>query len=134
MSSSTNRDQRRFTEVDFSRLERFTVGGALPQLEAILNEAEVVPAQSIPADVVTMYSQFVVQDLKTQHRRILVVCYPTDAEPVNGYISVLSPAGMSFIGLAVASVAKGAGSSGEEKVAHVERVRFQPEATGDYLT
>ncbi|MBC5784601.1 GreA/GreB family elongation factor [Ramlibacter sp. USB13] len=129
-----NNGERRLTELDFTRLSKFTAAGALPQLHDLLDEAEVVPARAIPGDVVTMYAQFVIRDLKLQNRQTLVLCYPADAEPAKGYISVLSPAGMGLIGLPVGAVARWVGPGGVESVAQIEGILFQPEATGDYLT
>jgi len=129
-----NFGERKLTELDFTRLKKLTAAGALPQLDDLLDEAEVVPAQAIPADVVTMYAQFIIRDLKMQRRQVLVLCYPADAEPAKGYISVLSPAAMGLIGLPVGAVARWIGPDGEESVAQIEEVLFQPEATGDYVT
>ena len=125
---------RKLTELDFTRLKKISARGALPQLESILDDADVVPARAIPAEVVTMYAQFIVRDLKRQQRRVIVVCYPSDAEPANGYISVCSPAGMGLIGLPVGATAKWTGPAGDESVVRIERILFQPEATGDYVT
>lgn len=131
---ASNFGERKLTELDFTRLKKFTAAGAMPQLDDILDEAEVVPPQAIPADVVTMYAQVAIRDLKMQRRQVMVVCYPPDAEPAKGYISVLSPAGMGLIGLAVGALASWTGPAGEESVAQVEEILFQPEATGDYVT
>jgi regulator of nucleoside diphosphate kinase len=129
-----NSGERKLTELDFIRLKKFTAAGAFPQLSDILNEADLVASRSIPADVVTMNSRFVIRDLKLQRRQILVVCYPADAEPATGCISVLSPAGMSLVGLSVGAFARWLGPDGVETVAHIEGILFQPEATGDYVT
>ncbi len=94
----------------------------------------VVAPQAIPPDVVTMYAQFVIHDERTDQRQTLVLCYPADAEPAKGFISVLSPAGLGLIGLPVGAQARWAGPGGEETVARIEAILFQPEATGDYLT
>ena len=131
---ASNFGERNVTELDFVRLKKFTAAGAMPQLDDILDEAEVVPAQAIPADVVTMNAKFVVRDLKLQRRQILVVCYPADADPTKGCISVLSPAGMGLLGLPRGAVARWIGPGGEESVAQIEDVLFQPEAIGDYVT
>jgi regulator of nucleoside diphosphate kinase len=131
---ASNFGERRLTEPDFTRLKKLTAAGALPQLDDILDESEVVPAQAIPPDVVTMYSRFVVRDLKLERRQILVVCYPSDAEPAKGHISVLSPAAMGLLGLPEGAVARWNGPGGTESVAQIERIVFQPEATGDYVT
>ena len=131
---ASNFGERKLTELDFTRLRKFTAAGALPQLGDLLDEADVVPARAIPADVVTMYARFVIRDLKMQRRQVLVVCYPADAEPAKGQISVLSPAGMGLIGLPVGAIARWVGAGGEESVVQVESVLFQPEAAGDYVT
>lgn len=126
---ASNLGERKLTEPDFTRLNRFTAAGALPQLADVLDDAEVVPARAIPADVVTMYSQFVIRDLKMQRRQILTLCFPPDAEPGKGSISVLSPAGMALIGLPVGAIARWSGPGGEQTVAQIEGVLFQPEAS-----
>ena len=131
---TSNFGERKLTELDFTRLSKLTAAGALPQLAEILDEADVVSPRAIPADVVTMYAQFVIRDLKLQRRQVMVLCYPADAEPAKGYVSVLSPAGMGLLGLPVGATARWTGPGGEENVAHVEGILFQPEATGDYVT
>ena len=131
---ASNFGERKLTELDFTRLMKFTAAGALPQLGDLLDEADVVPARAIPQDVVTMYAQFVIRDLKMQRRRTVVVCYPEDADPAQGYISVLSPAGMGLIGLPVGAIARWVGAGGEESVVQIEGILFQPEATGDYVS
>jgi regulator of nucleoside diphosphate kinase len=55
-------------------------------------------------------------------------------EPTKGYIPVLAPAGMGLIGLPVGVVARRIGPGGEESVAQIEGILFQPEAIGDYVT
>ncbi len=129
-----NFGERKLTELDFIRLKKFTAGGAMPPLADLLNEADVLSAQAIPADVVTMYAQFIIRDLKMQRRQVLVICYPEDAEPAKGFISVLSPAGLGLIGLPQGALARWTGPDGEESVAQIEGILFQPEATGDYVT
>ena len=131
---TSNYGERKLTELDFTRLRKLTAANAMPQLLDLLDEADVVPPRAIPPDVVTMYAQLIVRDLKMQRRQILVVCYPADAEPAKGFISVLSPAGMGLIGLPVGATATWRGPGGEESVFQIERILFQPEATGDYLT
>ena len=126
--------ERKLTELDFTRLTKLAAAVPPLALSDLLDEAEVVPGTAIPGDVVTMYAQFVIRDLKTQRRQIMVVCYPQDAEAAKGYVSVLSPAGMGLIGLPVGAVARWVGPSGEESVAQIESILFQPESTGDYVT
>jgi regulator of nucleoside diphosphate kinase len=130
----SNFDERMLTELDFIRLKKFVDANATPQLHELLHEAEVVPGPAIPADVVTMYAQFIIRDLALRRRQVLVLCYPDDAEPATGYVSVLSPAGMALIGRPVGSEARWLSPGGEESVVTIEGILFQPESTGDYIT
>src|SRR4051812_9739568 len=129
-----NPGERKLTELDFVRLKKFTAAGAYPQLAEILDEAELLPSAAIASDVVTMYSRFAIFDLKRQRHQMLAVCYPVDAEPARGFISVLSPAGMGLIGLSVGAIARWGGPGGEQTVAQIDGIVFQPEAAGDYVT
>lgn len=128
----SNYGERKLTELDFTRLMKLIAAGS--QLADMLDEAEVVPGPAIPADVVTMYAQFVIRDLKMQRRQMLVICYPQHADAAKGCVSVLSPAGMGLLGLPVGAIARWVGPGGEESVAQIEEILFQPEATGDYVT
>lgn len=133
--SPSRTGERVLTELDAARLRKLRAGGLpLPPLTDLLDEAELVAPQAVPADVVTMYAQFVIHDERTGLRQTLVLCYPADAEPAQGFISVLSPAGLGLIGLPVGAQARWAGPGGAETVARIEAILFQPEATGDYLT
>lgn len=129
-----NSGERKFTELDFIRLKKFTAAGTFPQLADILDDAELLPSPSIPPDVITMNAWFAIRDLKLQRRQIVTVCYPDGADPATGSISVLSPAGMGLLGLSAGAVARWVGPAGEETVAQIERILFQPEAAGDYVT
>jgi regulator of nucleoside diphosphate kinase len=131
---ASNHGERKLTDLDFTRLTKFAAGGAMPKLHDVLHAAHVVPSQAIPPDVVTMYARFVIRDLRLQRSQILVICYPADADPARGRISALSAAGMALIGLPVGAVARWVAPGGAESVALVERILFQPEATGDYVT
>lgn len=95
--------------------------------------ADIVPSRQIPPDVVTMYSQVLLLDLTTGQRSKLTVCYPQDAEPAAGFVSVLSPVGAGLLGRKLGSVFRWRMPTGEERAAQVLEVLFQPEASGDYL-
>jgi regulator of nucleoside diphosphate kinase len=62
------------------------------------------------------------------------VCYPEDARPSDGFVSVLSPAGSSLLGLRVGDLARWRTPTGDEGTAEVVAILFQPEASGDYTT
>ena len=133
MQTSTS-GERKLTELDFTRLTRFTAKGAMAPLADLLDEADIVRPQAMPADVVTMYARFGIRDAASMRRRQLVICYPWDADAAQGRVSVLSPAGMGLIGLPVGALARWTGPDGQENAARIEEIHFQPEASGDYIT
>lgn len=136
MSSTTTplRGERTLTELDHVRLSKLLDEKSHPGLEALLDAAEVLGSREVPADVVTMYSQVTIADIPSGQRHKLTLCYPKDAEPGAGLVSVLSPVGMSLIGLRLGAVASWTLPSGEEGRAEVVEILFQPEASGDYTT
>ena len=129
---ATIHGERTLTELDFARLAKLKDGHAL--LAQLLDASEVIPSREVPADIVTMYSQLELIDLQTRRRQKLTLCYPRDAEPAAGFISVLSPVGLGLLGLRVGSAAKWRTPGGEENEAEVSALLFQPEASGDYTT
>jgi regulator of nucleoside diphosphate kinase len=132
--------ERTLTELDHVRLtnlvQRDSRGGSFPsqasQIEDVLDVSAIVPSCEVSPDVVTMYSQVLLLDSSTGQRSKLTLCYPVDAEPSTGFVSVLSPVGWSLLGLRVGCVARWFTPTGEEREAEVLAVLFQPEASGDY--
>jgi len=131
--SATLNAERILTELDFARLQ--SIKGQLSQeLKDYCELADLVPAKEVPVDVVTMYSQMEIIDESSQQLQKLTLCYPKDAEPSLGFISVLSPVGSSLLGLKVGSVAHWRTPHGDTCSAKVAALLFQPEASGDYTT
>jgi regulator of nucleoside diphosphate kinase len=131
---ATIHGERTLTELDFSRLAKLFGGQLPPHLAELLSGTEVVPSRDVSAKVVTLYSQVELVDAHTLRRQKLTICFPADAEPAAGFISVLSPVGLGLIGLREGAVARWLTPSGEECSAEVVSVLFQPEASGDYTT
>ena len=125
--------ERTLTPLDHIRLTRIA-SWARQGMEELLASCDLVAAPAIPPDVVTMYSQVLLADTESGECSKLTLCYPADAEPEKGFISVLSPAGISLLGLRVGDMAKWQTPHGEECSATIESIQYQPEATGDYLT
>ena len=71
-------------------------------------------------------------DVHTHHRQVLTLCYPGDAEPAAGLISVLSPVGSSLLGLRAGDTARWLTPPGEGCAAQIAAIQYQPEAAGDY--
>lgn len=131
---ATIHGERMLTERDFSRLSKLFDGQLPADLADLLSATEVVLSRDVPAKVVTMYSQVELVDVNTRRRQKLTICFPGDAEPAAGFISVLSPVGLSLLGLKEGAVARWVTPTGEVCSAEVVSVLFQPEASGDYAT
>jgi regulator of nucleoside diphosphate kinase len=101
-------------------------------IEDLLDACTLVPSREVAPDLVTMYSQVLLQDLQTGQRNTLTLCYPADAEPAVGFVSVLSPVGCALLGRGVGSVVRWSTPSGEEKEGEILAILFQPESSGDY--
>ncbi|MDN8617491.1 GreA/GreB family elongation factor [Variovorax ginsengisoli] len=124
--------ERTLTDLDFARLTKLLSQQLPPTLADLLASAEVTSSRAVNADVVTMYSRVEVVDVHTRRRQVLTICYPGDAEPAAGFISVLSPVGNSLLGLKTGDVARWLTPTGEECAAEIAAIQYQPEATGDY--
>lgn len=122
------------TELDHARLSKLQDAARGSVLADLLAEADLVPSPSVPADVVTMYSQVLVRDHASDAVRKLTLCYPGDAEPDAGFISVLSPMGAALIGRRVGDRMRSPLPTGQALEMTLEAILFQPEASGDYST
>ncbi|WP_245638700.1 GreA/GreB family elongation factor [Hydrogenophaga palleronii] len=126
--------ERLLTELDFTRLNKLRGGALPPALEATLESIDLVPSREVPSDVVTMYSQLLLEDLTSGQRQKLTLCYPADAEPHLGFISVLSPVGTALLGQRAGAIASWQTPNGDACKAEIVELLFQPEASGDYTT
>ena len=124
--------ERTLTDLDVSRLAKLGSPQLPPLLADLLVTAEVTPSRAVPTDVVTMCSRVEIVDVHTHRRQVLTVCYPRDAQPAAGLVSVLSPVGTSLLGLRVGDVAHWQTPHGDECAARITEVVYQPEALGDY--
>lgn len=101
-------------------------------IEDVVGAAALVPSREVSPDVVTRYSQVLLQDPHTGQRNTLALCYPADAEPAVGFVSVRPPVGSTPLGLGAWSVAGWFTPVGDEKVAEILAILFQPESSRDY--
>ncbi|SCK51860.1 regulator of nucleoside diphosphate kinase [Variovorax sp. HW608] len=130
--TATIHGERVLTELDHVRLRKLQGARAHPALESLLDLAEVTRSREVPADIVTMHSKITIVDAQTGQRDQMTLCYPPEADPAKGFLSVLSPVGMSLIGLRLGAVAHWNTPGGEARSARVEEILFQPEASGEY--
>ncbi|MCQ8895609.1 GreA/GreB family elongation factor [Limnobacter humi] len=126
--------ERVLTELDHARLRKLPTLNPHIRLSDLLDNADTVPSRQVAANVITMYTQFCLLDLKTGQRMVMALCYPKDAEPAAGFVSVLSPLGMALIGLKEGDEAHWLSPSRDVLKAVIEKILFQPEASGDYFT
>ena len=136
METSTH-DDRTLTELDHVRLTKLVRNAAASPatewpVEATLDGAELVSSRQVAPDVVTMYSQVLLADPAGGDEYKLTLCYPSDADPASGMVSVLSPVGASLLGVRVGALARWRTPGGEEGAARVVALLYQPEASGDY--
>ncbi|KQV99571.1 GreA/GreB family elongation factor [Rhizobacter sp. Root1221] len=133
--ATTTLDERLLSELDHVRLSalvRRNPTAADGPLERLLDGASTVPPCDVPPDIVTMHSQVQVADPTTGERSLLILAYPTEADPATGRVSVLSPVGVALLGLRVGETASWTTPDGRHHGARVEAIPYQPEASGDH--
>ena len=131
----TQLTERTLTQIDHTRLQRLasiSERDASGAVQALLDGSELVASADVHATVVTMYTQVLLQGDEGSAPYKVTLCYPDDAEPSQGFISVLSPLGASLLGLRRGDVARWRTPLGDERMARIADVLFQPEASGDY--
>jgi regulator of nucleoside diphosphate kinase len=128
---------RTLTELDHVRLrkllDRIDGDRAEPLLDA-LDQSQLVQPQEVAQDVVTMYTRVRVQDVEQRRDHVYTLCYPADAEPASGFISVLSPIGAALLGARLGEQVTFTRPDGRTARLELIEILFQPEASGDYTT
>ena len=89
--------------------------------------------QDASPDLVTMNSRVELEDPANGERYAITLCYPRDAKPSEGEVSVMSPVGASLLGARVGQVVEWTTPAGVHGAARVVALQFQPEAAGEYL-
>ena len=100
------------------------------QLVSELDRADVVDADDVPPDVVTMNSRVVFEDVTTGRTTEVTIVFPHDADVQRGKISVLAPVGTALLGLAKGDSIVWPFPDGSSRCLRVLAVTFQPEAQG----
>ena len=129
--------ERTLTQIDYARLTRLALRsepGRTGAIHTLLENSDLVASTAVPGTVVTMYTQALVQDITGGEPSKVTLCYPDDADPAQGFVSVLAPLGTSLLGLRVGDVACWHSPVGDERATRIMEILFQPEASGDYTT
>jgi regulator of nucleoside diphosphate kinase len=126
------------TEPDLQRLYRcFTAsGGEIPEsvlepLEEELARASVISSENATANLVTMNSRVIFENVHNGRLREITLVYPQDADAAQARISVLSPIGAALLGLLVGQEIDWELPNGRAARFRVARIVYQPEAAGD---
>lgn len=96
-----------------------------------LAEAEIVPAEQIPNDVVTMRSRVRVRDLRSGEELAFSIVYPFEADASQNRISILAPLGAAMIGYHVGDTIEWPVPAGT-RLLRIEEILYQPEAEGRF--
>ena len=107
------------TERDFVRVMALQPD---PPLRAELERAIVVPADALPAGVVSMYSQVRYRDEHAGVSRQIQIVLPEDADVAQDKVSVLAPVGAALLGLETGQVIDWRFPAGEMRRLRVEEV------------
>ncbi|HSP78186.1 MAG TPA: nucleoside diphosphate kinase regulator [Myxococcaceae bacterium] len=125
------------TEIDNDRLQRLIEqygdgrnAELAEMLEQELARAEIMSAEDIPPDVVTMNSTVIFEDEETGARREVTLSYPQDARNGEGRVSVLAPIGSALLGLSAGQSIEWPVPGGRTRRLRIVAVTYQPEAAG----
>jgi len=103
----------------------------LKSLRAELEQAKVVESRKIPPTVVTMNSKLRFRDLDGGAETEVTLVFPADANFDAGRLSVMSPIGTAMLGYAEGDVIEWAVPAGTRRI-QIEKILYQPEASGDF--
>ena len=129
------------TERDAARLastlrhvsqDRSRAAAGAETLETMLDSAQLVPADAVLPDVVTMNSRVLVQEHAVGTCYTLTLVYPAEADPERNRISVVSPVGLALLGARVGDrvTVQLPGRASRELL--IRGLEFQPEAAGRF--
>ena len=68
-------------------------------LSGEVERAEIVAADALPSDVITLHSTVRFIDRSTQKERDVTLVLPSEADAVGGRVSVIAPVGAALLGL-----------------------------------
>ena len=99
----------------------------LAELDRELDRAELIGAEELSLDVVTMHSTVRIRDLDSGRSAVYTLVFPADADIENKRISVLAPIGTALIGYRAGDRVEWRTPGGTKRL-QIEDVLFQPEA------
>ncbi len=103
----------------------------LPRNATKLHSAKVVAPKKVPMDVITMNSIVGLRDLESRRERVCNMVFPSDSNPLEGRISVLSSLGIAMLGCRIGDVIEWQTPMGRRRL-RIAAVIYQPEAAGHW--
>ena len=88
-------------EYDAAKEEQGEIESRIVQLENLLRNAEVIDEDVLKMDVVNLGSKVPVLDVEFDEEMEYTIVGSTEADPMNGRISIESPLGMALLGQTV---------------------------------
>ncbi|ODU23764.1 MAG: transcription elongation factor GreAB [Verrucomicrobia bacterium SCN 57-15] len=136
MSTMTSNRTIYITKADMTRLRSLIESMKssredLKTLRAELDQAQVVTAEELPEDVISMNSKASLRDLETDELMVYTLVFPAKANIDEGMISVLAPIGTAMLGRKVGDEFAWQIPAGTVRL-KVENVLYQPEAAGHF--
>jgi len=126
----SNLDHSRLVPLLAEALSRRS-GDLLDALDEMVTDATVVPPTEVPADLVTMNSEVLVETPGGQARRVRLVYAAPHPANEEGVVSVFSPMGAALLGARVGMTVPLA-TGGKDRRVHVTELLYQPERSGDW--
>ena len=128
----TKYDMDRLTElIDGLRLSPKTNQANLDLLEKELYRAVLVDPPNIPRDVITMNSKVIITDTESGEKTTYTLVFPSAANISENKLSIMAPLGMALLGYRTGDIIEWPVPSGVRKL-KVDKIIYQPEASGDY--
>ena len=130
----------KITVNDYQRLMGFVelasfkakMPGVTHKLIARLDSAKLFPQNEIAKNVITMNSRVRLKDVDTKRVAEITITYPQDTDARARRVSVFSEIGLALLGQKENDIVSWRIPSGIGRF-QIEKVIYQPEASGDYF-
>lgn len=125
------------TEIDYLRLSNLLNNlevepDSLENLEVEMERATILSDNEVPVGLVTMNSTVEYEDLSNGKSTTITIIYPGNETSTGKNISILAPLGSALLGLREGQEINWKFPSGKTKRLKIIKVRYQPEANGDW--
>ncbi|MBX0332866.1 nucleoside diphosphate kinase regulator [Pontibacter sp. HSC-14F20] len=127
----TEKDYKRLIDLVQQQRKGPGMQANIAKLGEELKRSKRVASEEIPAEVVTMNSSVLLRDLKSGNKMEITLVYPKDADVNARRISILAPVGTAIIGCREGDEVEWPVPSGTINY-KIEKVTFQPEASGNF--